>query len=155
VTAQQSRLSDGNTRVTLQGYARYELSPGLYAVYSASRLAFAQRSSRYWDPLDYVAQGAGLEIAARAPYGMSCALTALPGWAWTREMTPASAPVGGRQRRVVAPEIVNHSAFQLMTSGELTWRDPQWVGSMALSYGRGRAGDYQRLAMTITARAYP
>src|SRR5262245_56918625 len=47
LTAEQSELSDGNRRTTMQGFIRMPLVPGISVVYSGSRVAFAKRSSRY------------------------------------------------------------------------------------------------------------
>jgi Flp pilus assembly protein TadD len=154
-TAQQSHLSDGNTRMTIQGYLRYPLSPGVYAVYSGSRLTFSQRSTRYWDPFDYIEQGAGLEFAMRTPHGLSWSLAALPGWAWSKELyRPPTDSIVSQRDQFAQPEIVHHSAFQLGGSGELAWRNAGWEGSVAVTYGQGRAGGYQRLGLTIGARAF-
>ena len=95
LTAEQSRLSDDNHRATLQAYARYPLAPAVFVVYAASRVTFAERSLRYWDPLDYVAHSAGFEVASRELRGLSWAVRALPGMAWSREL-PQPTIVNGR-----------------------------------------------------------
>jgi len=153
VTAQRSRLSDANRRVTLQGYARYPLAPAVFVVYTASRITFDERSLRYWDPLDYVAHSAGVEVASRPLRGLSWAVRALPGVAWSRELPQPKILNGRLQPRPT--EVVNRTAVQVSSSAELSWRGPGWEGMSAVSYGLGRVGEYQRLSVTLGARIIP
>jgi tetratricopeptide (TPR) repeat protein len=152
VAGQQSRLSDGNVRKTIHGLVRYSLSPGVSAIYDVSRVTYDKRSTRYWDPLEYTAHGLGLELASRPMSGPTVAVSAIPGKAWGRELPYLPAPRGTRPVR--ADRVVNRSAFQVGATAELGWRDPSWEWSAALSYGRGRAGDYQRLGATLAFRVY-
>jgi hypothetical protein len=153
LTAEQSRLSDDNHRTTLQAYARYPLAPAVFVVYAASRVTFAERSLRYWDPLDYVAQSAGFEIASRELRGLSWAVRALPGRAWSREL-PQPTTVDGRPTPRPTG-VVDRAAFQLSTSGDVAWREPTWEGMGAVSYGLGRVGEYRRLGVTLGIRILP
>ena len=152
VTGQETRLSDGNRRTTLQAYLRVPLMPGVYAVYSGSRIAFADRSTRYWDPIDYVAHSAGVELSTRAVYGLSMAVRALPGAAWSTEPPP---PPTRSTRTARVPANINRTAFQMSGGGELSWRDPSWEGIAAVTYGRGRDGDYRRVEATLGVRILP
>ena len=146
VMAQQSRLSDDNRRSMLQGFLRVPLAPGVSVVYAANVVRFTDRSDRYWDPLNFVAHGAGLELATRATRGLSVAARAIPAIAWSRELLP---PATGRSR---APAIASRTGYQLGTSGEFVWRDPRWEGVGALSYGRGRVGYYRSFGATLGFR---
>lgn len=152
LTAKRSRLSDGNERVTLQGYLRYPVAPAVYVVYAGNRITFSERSTRYWDPLSYMAHSAGLELAVREIRGLSWSARALPGMAWSRELFRP--PLEGSRKERREPRIVDHTAFQLSTSSDLTWRDPagRWEGTAAASYGIGRVGEYRRLEITLGVR---
>jgi tetratricopeptide (TPR) repeat protein len=153
LSAQLTRLSDDNSRVSLQGFLRYPLTSGIAAVYSASSVKFAHRTTQYWDPFSYFAQGVGLELASEQMHGLSFAARAIPGVARSRELPPVvNRPPGSRARR---SQPVNLSAFQVAASGELVWRDPRWEGTAGLNFGRGRAGDYQRLGATLGVRVLP
>ena len=155
VSAQQTRLSDGNRRTTLQGYARYPLMPGTSIVYSGTRLTFADRSTRYWDPISYDAHAIGLELGSQSYRGFSAVVRALPGLAWTRDVPMnVSAINAPRNRAPRPPPFVDTRAFQLTTGGELTWRDPQWEGTAGVTYGQGRTGDYRRLGVTLGMRVF-
>jgi hypothetical protein len=48
--------------------------------------------------------------------------------------------------------LIRKSALQLMTGGEASYRGAWWEGAAGVSYGRGRAGEYQRLSATVTVR---
>lgn len=149
VSGEQTRLSDGNRRTTVEGLLRFPLMPGLNAVYSGNRIEFAKRSTRYWDPISYVSHAAGLELASRADRGFTAALRVLPGESWSTEAAP---PVtGGRTSRAPPPPI-KRSTFQIGGGGDIGWRDPRWEGAAALTYGSGRDGDYRRLGATLALR---
>ena len=149
-TAQQSRFSDGNHRTTWQGYARYPLAPALYAVYEANRITFAERSTRYWDPIDYIGQSAGLEIGDRSRHGVAWSVSALPGVAWSRELPPPTILDGQIVDR--STNVLDRAAFQLATSAEVGWRTPGWEFNTAASYSLGRIGAYRRLGLTLGLR---
>jgi hypothetical protein len=154
-TAQRSRLSDGNTRVTLQAFFRFPLAPGVSAIYQGTSISFAKRSTQYWDPLDYMAHGAGLEIGVRRFRGLSAAVRAFPGVGKSTELL-LPAPSSRTSRRTQrSPEPVTHSAFQFGADGTIGWRDERWEGGGALTYARGRAGDYQRVGLTLGVRLTP
>jgi hypothetical protein len=153
ISTQLTRLSDDNSRISLQGFLRYPLVPGVAAVYSASSVQFARRTTQYWDPFAYFAQGIGLELASEQTRGLSFAARAIPGVARSRELPPVvNRPPGSRARR---SQPVNRSAFQVAASGEVVWRDPRWEGTASLNFGRGRAGDYRRLGATLGVRVMP
>jgi tetratricopeptide (TPR) repeat protein len=154
-SAQQTRLSDGNRRTTVQGFVRLPLTPGVNVVYSGTRITFAERSTRYWDPISYDAHAVGLELGSQSYHGLSATVRALPGLAWSRDV-PDSVNLAGvlRNRAPRSPAFVNKRVFQLTTGGELTWRDPQWEGTAAVTYGQGRTGDYRRLGVTLGMRVF-
>jgi Tfp pilus assembly protein PilF len=156
VTGEQSQLSDGNVRTTLHGIFRYSLVPGVSAIYDVSRVTYDQRSMRYWDPLEYTAHGIGLELASRPMSGPTIAVSAIPGMAWGREIPylPALPGTPPGTPPIRADTVANISAFQVGATAEIGWRDPSWEWSTAISYGRGRAGDYQRLGATLAFRVY-
>ena len=151
VSWQQSRLSDGNRRVIVQAYARYPLAPHLFAVYSGSGIGFDERSLRYWDPSRYVAHGAGLELATRQARGWSAAARLLPSWALSDEAPVLTSPVVPGEIIGRGP-VERRNATQLGGSGEAAYRGEVWELAGAVSYGRGRAGDYQRFGASLAVR---
>ena len=148
---ERALVSDGNRRRTLESYARYPLGASVFAVYSGSGVAFAQRSSLYWDPQQYSAQGAGIEYAVRHTRGFSFAARVIPSYAWSDESAIIASPDGSIARGPIA----RHSAVQMGASAEAAYRVHGWETAGALSYGRGRAGDYQRVGASITVRMGP
>lgn len=155
VSGQQTRLSDGNRRTTVQGYARYPLTPGIKIVYSGTRLTFSERSTRYWDPISYDAHAAGIELGSQHYRGFSAVVRALPGLAWSRDVPESVSPTNVfRNRAPRPPPFVDTRAFQLTTGAELTWRDARWERTAGVTYGRGRTGDYRRLGATLGMRVF-
>ena len=148
---QQSLISDGNRRITIESYARYALGGDLFAVYSGSGVGFAQRSLLYWDPAQYAAQGVGVEYAVRRARGFSFAARVIPTYAWSDESRILPSPDGG----FIRDPVTRHTAMQLGAGAEAGFRVHSWELGGALSYGRGRAGDYQRFGATITLRLAP
>ena len=148
---ERALVSDANRRLTIESYARYPLGGNVFAVYSGSGVAFAQRSVLYWDPERYSAQGAGIEYAVRRARGLSFAARVVPSYAWSDESAIMALPDGSIARLPIA----RHSAVQMGASGEAGYRVHGWEAAGALSYGRGRAGDYQRFGASITVRIGP
>src|SRR5690242_900392 len=148
---QRSLLSDGNKRLTIESYARYALGANLFAVYSGSGVGFSERSLLYWDPAQFSAQGAGVEYAVRRARGFSFAARVIPTYAWSDESRIAPLPDGGFSR----DPITRHTAVQMVAGAEVGYRVHDWEIGSAVSYGRGRAGDYQRFGGTITVRLAP
>ena len=71
-----------------------------------------------------------------------------------RRCTQSSA--GGYQTATVTRgPITRHTAFQFGAGTEVGYRVHGWEGAGALSYGRGRAGDYQRVGASVTLRMVP
>lgn len=136
VSGERAVMSDGNTRLTGEGAARYRLAPGVAAVYSLSVLRFAERSERYWDPRGYIANALGVEFAARRQRGFSAVARFLPGVAQSDEV--------GSLARVTAGSGTRSVTAQLNASGEIGYRAQSWEFALAGSYGRGRSGGYQR-----------
>lgn len=134
---EHAALSDGNTRTTLQALARLPLSRSpLSLVYAGSAQTFAQSAARYWSPESYVSHGVGPEIRVRRARGFSASLRVLPGVAFTAEH-PSDSGVGSA------------SAFQITSAGSVAYRGTGWEVGTGASYGRGRAGDYQRFDATL------
>jgi hypothetical protein len=133
---EHTALSDGNARTTLQGLARMRLQPHLALVYAGSAQSFDRSSTLYWSPETYTSHAIGAELSVRQTRGVSASLRILPGVAWTTE-------------HPVDDAVVHASAFQLTAGGSLAWRGTTWEAGTAGSYGRGRAGDYQRFDAAI------
>jgi tetratricopeptide (TPR) repeat protein len=147
LAAERALMSDGNERTTLEGYARYPLTPGISAVYSLNVLQFAERSPRYWDPRQYVAHALGLEAATRRLLGWSAAVRLLPGVAQADEV--------GSLARVTAGSGTRTTVGQLTANGELGYRTRTWEFAVAGSYGRGRSGGYQQAGANAVLRLTP
>ena len=154
ISVQRSLLSDGNRRLTIDSYLRYPLGGNLYALYSGTGLGFTQRSTVYWDPSRYSSQSAGVEYSVRRARGVSFAARVLPSYATSDEspILPASTP--GDPAFIRGP-MTRRSALQLGASGDIGYRVHGWEAATAVSYGRGRAGDYQRVGASITIRMVP
>jgi tetratricopeptide (TPR) repeat protein len=144
LVGQRSRFSDGNVRTTVQLYARYPLAPRLAMIYSGSGIRFSQRSALYWDPIGYVSNATGLEYAVRRARGFTYAMQVMPGIAWTNEL-----PSGA------LPSEMRRTAAQLTGAADASYRTESWEAGAALSYNRGRAGDYQRVGATVQLRLTP
>jgi hypothetical protein len=154
VSVQRSLLSDGNRRLTIESYLRYPLGGNLYALYSGSGVGFAQRSTLYWDPSRYSAQAAGMEYSIRRARGFSFAARVLPSYATSDEAPILPAGGLGDPSHSRGP-ITRRSAVQLGAGAEAGYRVHGWEAAGAVSYGRGRAGDYQRVGASITLRMAP
>jgi tetratricopeptide (TPR) repeat protein len=154
VAVQRSLLSDGNRRLTIESYLRYPLGANFYALYSGTGVGFAQRSTLYWDPSRFSAQSAGIEYAVRRVRGLSFAARILPSYAASDEAPTIPSGTPGDPSVVRGP-LTSHSAVQLGASAEAGYRVHGWEAAGALSYGRGRAGDYQRVGASITIRMAP
>jgi tetratricopeptide (TPR) repeat protein len=149
--AERSLLSDGNRRLTIDATARYPLVPNVYAIYSVDRVEFAQRSTLYWDPAHYTAQGLGIEYAVRRARGLTFRARVLPTYASTAEASVPSFAVPGDPTIARGP-IVRSTAMQFGADAELGYRARRWELASAVSYGRGRAADYQRAAISAVLR---
>lgn len=151
---ERSLLSDGNRRVTIDASARYPLMPNVYAVYSFERIAFAGRSTLYWDPNDYSAHGLGLEYAVRPARGLSFGARVVPTYAWTAEESVPGLAMAGDPNVARGP-LVRATAMQLGADADIGYRAARWEFAAAASYGRGRAADYQRGAFSAVIRLVP
>jgi hypothetical protein len=80
----------------------------------------------------------------RRARGFTYALQVLPGVAWTNETPPGALPAEMRR-----------TAAQLSGAGDASYRTEWWEAGAALSYNRGRAGDYQRVGATVQLRLTP
>ena len=154
VGVQRSLLSDGNRRLTINSYLRYPLGGNLYALYSGTGLGFAERSMVYWDPSQYSAQAVGMEYSVRRAQGFSFAARAMPSYATSEEAPIIPTDALGDPAFTRGP-MMRHSALQLGASADIGYRMHGWEAAGAVSYGRGRAGDYQRFGASITIRLVP
>src|SRR5438094_27554 len=154
VRGERSLISDGNRRLTIDTYLRYSLGGNVFAVYSASGVAFAQRSALYWDPDRYATHAAGLEYAVHHARGWSLTARVLPSYASSDEARIIS-PLTPGDGTVTRGSITHRTAFQFGAAAEAGYRAHGWEAAGALSYGRGRAGDYQRAGASITVRMVP
>jgi tetratricopeptide repeat protein len=139
---QSTSLSDGNTRTALQGYARLPLNGTVAALYSGNTQSFAVQSPLYWSPERYVGHAIGLELASRRMRGRSLAAQVLPGVAWTTELDEEG-------------DRIHRSAAQLSGGIEMSYRTLKWQVGGGATYGRGRAGDYERFDALLYARYLP
>lgn len=153
VTGQRTNLNDANRRETIQGYLRVPIAPAVWLAYSGNRIRFSERSLRYWDPIDYVAHSAGVEVGTRAMTGFSWTARVMPGMAWSQEIPHLipndTIPIDS------VPGVVRHSAFQIATGGGVAWRNRHVETTASASYGLGRVGDYQRVGVTLGVRITP
>ena len=139
---QSTSLSDGNARAGLQGYARAPAGRPLALVYSGSTMSYAHASGMYWSPERYVAHSVGVEFALRRLRGISFAARLLPGMAWIAE-------------RDSTAELLHHDGVQVAGGLDATYRTPKWEIGGGVSYGRGRAGEYERFDALLRARYLP
>lgn len=143
LVGQRSRISDGNVRSTIQLHARMPLAPHVSMIFAGSGVRYAERSTLYWDPIGYVSNATGLEYAVRRTRGFTYALQVLPGVAWANEST--NVPLGA----------LRSTALSVTSAGDASYRAESWEAGAALSYNRGRAGNYERLGANVHLRLRP
>lgn len=146
MSAQLSALSDENTRGTAQGYLRYPMTERASAFYSVSDISYSRGTDAYWSPVRYVSHSVGAEYASRQLRGPSFALRVLPGLAWARERITIDGASAPDKARVV---------LQAAVSGEASYRAERWEVGAAMTYGRGRAGGYERTDAVLQLRYLP
>jgi tetratricopeptide (TPR) repeat protein len=153
----RSWLSDGNLGESFDAYARLPLSGAsshLFAVYQGNVTTYAAPATLYWDPAHYASNAIGPELAVRHAHGLSLSARALVGYATDVERDTSEVAPAGRRGRQPRPEqpLIRHSAVQLSTSAEASYRAAWWEGAVDAAYGRARAGGYQRTSVTVTLR---
>lgn len=149
-TAQLARLSDGNRRETWQGYLRVPLAPSVNAIAATDHVSFAQRSVLYWDPMNYFSQSVGVELTDGGRQGLAWSVSALPGIAWSRQLPPPTIFDG---QVIDRPDsVIDRTALQLGTSGDVGWRTPRWEATAGATYSIGRVGDYRRFGLSLGIR---
>jgi hypothetical protein len=157
----RTQLSDGNLGTLFEGYGRVPLtgvSPHLFAVYEGNVQSFAAPSRLYWDPVHYVSNAIGPELATRHAHGISLSARVLAGLAHSeeRDTTASAAPIMGQHGKPrPAPSdaaLIERSAVQVSTAADLTYRAAWWELAADVEYGRSRAGEYQRTAAAVTLR---
>lgn len=141
----QSRFNDGNRRSVLQVHGRYPLTPRVSALYSGSAVAFAERSTLYWDPDSHITNAVGAQIAEQRPRGFSYNVRVLPGVAWAEDSPYRRASSSAAQ--------TNQMRFLLSAAGDVAYRKDRW--ELAASYGWGRLGDYARTDARVGLRVVP
>lgn len=144
----RSWLSDGNAAESFDAYARLPLSgvsSHFFAVYQGGSIAYAAPTTRYWDPVHYVSNAIGPELAMRHAHGLSLAARVLAGYATDVERDTTFVAAAARP-------LIRRTAIQLSTSAEASYRAARWEGAVDAGYGRARAGGYQRMSLTVTLR---
>jgi Flp pilus assembly protein TadD len=146
-SAELTALSDGNRRTSGYLGAAYPIAPELSLLYSGFALGYHGRSDRYWDPTLYGSQSVGAQYAPRARGPFTLSARALAGIGRATEIfgSAGGAPVRATGR----------AAFQLSTSGDLTYRRAPWDVAITVGYSRGREGEYQSLNSGLRVRLMP
>lgn len=143
----RSGLSDGNAGESFDVFARLPLSGAsshLFAVYEGNSVTYAAPARLYWDPVRYLSNAIGPELVSHSAHGLSLSARVLAGYAIDVERdTLSNAPSGA---------LIRRTAIQLSTSGEASYRAARWEGAIDASYGRARAGGYQRTSVAVTLR---
>lgn len=137
--ADQTWLSDGNTRSVAFVAARYKLNETFSLLYTTGAARFASGDSAYWSPQSFVSQGVGLDVRRDSAQGWSVGARVSPSFAWVRETAPG-AP-GGTQ-----------AMLQGNAQADATWRRKAWEITAYSGYGRDRAGTYAAAFAGLRAR---
>jgi len=146
-SAELTALSDGNRRASAYLGAAYPVAPELSLLYSGFALGYHGRSDRYWDPSLYGSQSVGAQYAPRARGPFTLAARALAGIGRATEVFGATDGPSVRS--------TGRAAFQLQTSGELSYRRAPWDVAITAGYSRGREGEYQSLNSGLRVRLMP
>lgn len=146
-SAEFTALSDGNRRTSAYLGAAYPIAPEISLLYSGFALGYRDRSDRYWDPTRYGSQSVGAQYTPRWRGPITLAARALAGVGRATEIFgTANGP---------AVRATGRAAFQLATSGELSYRRAPWEVAVTAGYGRGREGEYQSLNSGLRVRLMP
>lgn len=141
---ERAEISDGNVRSSFTLSTRYPLTRRLSVTYAGNGISFTGRSSRYWDPENYLAHALGVEVANRRVRGLSYAGRAHAGVARSEDSPFVRAPV----------EREGRSTFlQLDLGGQLGYRGEGW--ELAATYGFGMVSDYRRHDGSVLLRIRP
>lgn len=146
-SAELTSLSDGNRRTSAYLGAAYPIAPEISLLYSGFALGYRGRSDRYWDPTLYGSQSVGAQYAPRWHGPFTLAARALAGVGRTTEIFGTSNGPGVR--------ATGRTAFQLSTTGELSYRRAPWEVALTAGYARGREGEYQSLNSGLRVRLIP
>lgn len=147
VSAEVTRLSDGNRRTSAYLGAAYPIAPELSLLYSGFALGYRSRSDRYWDPTLYGSQSVGAQYASRGRGPFTLSARALAG---IGRATEVFGTTDGPSVRTTG-----RAAFQLSTSGDLSYRRAPWDVAITAGYSRGREGEYQSLNSGVRVRLIP
>jgi hypothetical protein len=118
-------------------------------------VSYTAPTTLYWDPVHYVSNAIGPELATRHSQGLSLAARVLAGYASDVERDTATFAAGGNEKHPpprVDQGLIRRTALQLSTGGEASYRAARWEGAIDAAYGRARAGGYQRMSVTVTLR---
>jgi hypothetical protein len=144
-------LSDGNTRSVFQASVRVPLGAGLSLLYSGGSIAFAERSTLYWDPPEYISHAMGLEFGARTDGGLAFTARVLPGIGRAVEGLTAGDPGRPGAAEPGAARFVGHVA----AGADLSVRRRHWETALGAAFGTGRSGGYQRFDGHLRVRYIP
>lgn len=152
-------LSDGNMVKSIDADVRFpmsDVSPHLFAVYEGTLISSAAPTTLYWDPVHYLSNAAGPELAVHRAHGLSLSARVLAGYATaslrdTARTDVAAGPRGRRQSAPLAP-LMRQSAIQLSTGSQVSYRAASWESFVDVTYSRTRAGSYQRLGANVAIR---
>jgi hypothetical protein len=144
-------LSDGNRRSTFQASLRVPLVSGLSLLYTGGALGFAQRSTLYWDPPQYVSHALGLEFGARTDDGLAFVARVLPGAGRAVEgFTPGDPTRFGEAQPGLARFVA-----QVAGDVDLSVRRRHWETALGAAFGTGRSGGYERFDGSLRVRYIP
>jgi tetratricopeptide (TPR) repeat protein len=131
VRAEQTRISDGNTRTGVSVSARQPVSRSVRFVYSAGTLGYSGVGSGYWTPERYTSVMAGVEVERALSSKLTVAGRATAGAAVAND------------RLLLAPGIVPPSGKwvgQYQGSVDATYRGRNWELNASGGYGQGARG---------------
>jgi tetratricopeptide (TPR) repeat protein len=144
-------VSDGNVRSVFQASVRVPLLAGLSLLYSGGSIGFAERSTLYWDPPEYVSHAVGLELGVHTDAGVAFTARVLPGVGRAVEGFTAGDPTRFGETQPGIARFVG----QLAASADLSIRRRHWETALGAAFGTGRSGGYQRFDGNLRVRYIP
>jgi tetratricopeptide (TPR) repeat protein len=144
-------LSDGNTRSAFEASIRLPLAAGLSLLYSGGSMGFAERSTLYWDPREYVSHALGFELGLRTDEGLAFTARVLPGVGRAVEGLTAGDPTRFGETE---PDLARF-AGQFEASIDLSVRHRYWETALGVAFATGRSGGYQLFDGNLRVRYTP